>query len=902
MRAISSTRTTSAVVAVAAVVLAVLGLVPTAAHAASLKTGICHRTHSITNPYRYISVSNNAVSNNNGHLGHTGGLFGSSTPWGDIIPSTGNGSKTLNDSTAGLAVLAGTTKLPNGKPECRYMSIGEYVSSETAAGRQLSDIVADLNDQAANEDAAALKAAGGKFTVDNIYTVIDEISAAISAASNVTATSATLNGSLKTGSTPATTSFVYGTDPGLVTGTTSVGAVPGSVTGSASLTAAVTGLTGGTTYYVKVVGITNPGTATEGSIESAIRTFTTTGTTAQAITFPQPSDMTYGSESQTLAAEASSGLAVSFSTTTPSICTVGGSAVTQVGAGTCTIVASQPGDTTYAPAADVSQSVSMKPAPQTITFPALTDITLGNGASALAATATSGLDVSYGTATSTVCTISNSAITVLTTGTCTITADQAGNDVWLAAEQVTRSFNIAAAPVVGLKTQQIIFSALGDITWGESAPTLTASTDSKLAVEFTSNSSTVCSITNGAVTVLNVGTCTLVASQPGNSEYAAAVSVQQSFDIAQAPQATTFGALSPITYGDAVPSLGASVSSNLTIDYTAGPSSVCAMVDGKLTLAGPGDCEITAFQPGDDRFFAARAVTQHLVVSTVPVPVTPKPPITSPSQPTSPATSNDVPPPGVPIVAERIAGQERQATSIALAQQLYPAPQSAKAVVIARDDIYADGLTGSPFAGSVDAPVLLTDPAALSVSTMASVARLVGSGGTVYILGREAAIHPYVADQLSAAGYHVVRIGGADRYETASLIATRMAATGTVKRVYVATGINFPDALAAANAAGVADGVVLLTKGATMPTTTGVWLQQHAKLQVSAIGGSAATATPTAAPIVGADRYSTAALVVKQVLPKADGLVMVTGADFPDGLAGAAFANKKVWPMLLVNP
>ncbi len=80
---------------------------------------------------------------------------------------------------------------------------------------------------------------------------------------------------------------------------------------------------------------------------------------AQTITFGPLANQTYGAASFTVSATASSGLPVSFASTTPGVCTVAGSTVTLVAAGTCTITASQPGDSIYLPAPLVSQSFSV---------------------------------------------------------------------------------------------------------------------------------------------------------------------------------------------------------------------------------------------------------------------------------------------------------------------------------------------------------------------------------------------------------------------------------------------------------------------------------------------------------------------------------------------------------------
>jgi hypothetical protein len=69
-----------------------------------------------------------------------------------------------------------------------------------------------------------------------------------------------------------------------------------------------------------------------------------------------PAAASVGGPDYALAARASSGLPVSFSSGTPSVCAVDGSTVTFLEAGTCTIDASQPGNSNYDPAPEVRQS------------------------------------------------------------------------------------------------------------------------------------------------------------------------------------------------------------------------------------------------------------------------------------------------------------------------------------------------------------------------------------------------------------------------------------------------------------------------------------------------------------------------------------------------------------------
>lgn len=119
--------------------------------------------------------------------------------------------------------------------------------------------------------------------------------------------------------------------------------------------------------------------------------FSVGGPACQTITFAQPANTTVGS-SAALSASASSGLAVTFSADTPSICSVSGAAATGVAAGTCTVRAKQAGNAQWQAAADVTRSLTVAGAsPITITNNSLPAGVVGSTYSvALAATGGSG--------------------------------------------------------------------------------------------------------------------------------------------------------------------------------------------------------------------------------------------------------------------------------------------------------------------------------------------------------------------------------------------------------------------------------------------------------------------------------------------------------------------------------
>ncbi|MFZ9707316.1 MAG: hypothetical protein ACO3CG_05700 [Ilumatobacteraceae bacterium] len=147
----------------------------------------------------------------------------------------------------------------------------------------------------------------------------------------------------------------------------------------------------------------------------AASTLSCSGTVAkqnQTITFSNPGTRQYR-PTFTVSATSTSGLTVSIVSNTTGICQISGTTVTPVTVGTCTLTASQAGNSSYNAASSVSQSFSITKADQSITFGTLTNRTYSATAFAVSATSSSGLSVSFSSTTTSICTVSGSNVTRL---------------------------------------------------------------------------------------------------------------------------------------------------------------------------------------------------------------------------------------------------------------------------------------------------------------------------------------------------------------------------------------------------------------------------------------------------------------------------------------------------------
>jgi hypothetical protein len=272
------------------------------------------------------------------------------------------------------------------------------------------------------------------------------------------------------------------------------------------------------------------GSARRPAAPDVMRSFQVEPPTTRTITFDQPPDVTVGTPVPLTATASAPGLPVLFRPDTPSVCTVAGSTVTTVAAGTCTITAFQDGNPPLA-APDVTRSFQVNRvraglAPQTITFGQPPDARAGTPV-VLSARASSGLAVLFSSDTASVCTVADSTVTTVAAGTCTITASQSGSARYAAAPDVTRSFQVNPFRA-GLAPQTITFGQPPDARAGTPV-VLSARASSGLAVLFSSDTASVCTVADSTVTIVAAGTCTITASQSGSARYAAAPDVTRSF-------------------------------------------------------------------------------------------------------------------------------------------------------------------------------------------------------------------------------------------------------------------------------------------------------------------------------------------------------------------------------------
>ena len=261
----------------------------------------------------------------------------------------------------------------------------------------------------------------------------------------------------------------------------------------------------------------------------------------------------------------------------------------------------------------------------TITITAPEQLTVGESATVSAVSDLPGVvTLSVASESAAACTLSGATLLALATGICTLNASTPATTENVAGYA---SLNVT---ITGT-TQTIDFGAGPflidtDVPFGTTPPALTATASSGLPVSYEIVTPSICEAlarvspsTTWNLRLLNVGTCTVRATQAGNAVYEPATSVERSFTIVQGSQTIGLGILTnrgfDPNFSQALPRFS---SAGLPITYAGLSSSVCEPQFNGTTLDlkifTPGTCTIRAEQAGSSTYRAADSVTRTFEV------------------------------------------------------------------------------------------------------------------------------------------------------------------------------------------------------------------------------------------------------------------------------------------------
>ncbi|MEB1808293.1 MAG: S8 family serine peptidase [Bacillaceae bacterium] len=229
--------------------------------------------------------------------------------------------------------------------------------------------------------------------------------------------------------------------------------------------------------------------------------------------------------------------------------------------------------------------------------------------------------------------------------------------------------------------------------------------------------------------------------------------------------------------------------------------------------------------------------------------------------------------------------------------------KAGKFAVLSTNQSFPDSLTGTTLAYQLDAPLLLTHPTRLDEQLLISLQEL---GVTdIILLGGEIAISRTVENQLSNQGYTIHRMAGENRYETNHKINHSLERKSN--DVIIASGENFPDALAVAPFASKRGIPIVLVRQNGIPSAALEYLNSIHYTRAIVLGGEQAISNSVLRQlknpirIAGNDRYDTAVKINEHFNRNASSLLFASGENFRDALAGANFAAKRDMNMVLVR-
>lgn len=307
---------------------------------------------------------------------------------------------------------------------------------------------------------------------------------------------------------------------------------------------------------------------------------------------------------------------------------------------------------------------------------------------------------------------------------------------------------------------------------------------------------------------------------------------------------------------------------------------------GRVLLPAGGAQTVWVRAFADDRFDASTSTTSAVVDSSTPA-----------------------------LDASRHQGADRYETAAAISSSGFTGPLDT--IVIASGQNWPDGLSASVLAKAGSGPLLLARQTSLPAATRDELLRL--APARIIIIGGTQAISAAVESTLRSLQYPRVpvieRIGGADRYATAALIADRVKSlNGGVppERVVISSGHNYPDALSVAPLAAASGWPILLTAPEALPTATSnaiTTLGAHKSLIVGgtrAIFASVQTVLPEPTRVWGADRYATSRAIAEWGYSTAtlqnSRVGFATGVAFPDALAAGPMLARTDSVLILIDP
>jgi len=182
----------------------------------------------------------------------------------------------------------------------------------------------------------------------------------------------------------------------------------------------------------------------------------------------------------------------------------------------------------------------------------------------------------------------------------------------------------------------------------------------------------------------------------------------------------------------------------------------------------------------------------------------------------------------------RLGGVDRFAASIALADYAFGESGASRAY-IATGLAFPDALSAGAAGGASGSPVILVNPSSASVGSDVIDLLIALGVDDVVVAGGPNSVPERFVDELESEALDVRRIGGADRFHASSAIARD--GFPQSDRVFLATGLTFPDALAGAAWAASDGSPLIVIPGNCVPPRVLTDIRGYQATEVIVLGG-----------------------------------------------------------------
>ena len=414
------------------------------------------------------------------------------------------------------------------------------------------------------------------------------------------ATTVTFGQAAQSALTVTSTSGTYGS---ALTLTTSGGTTGGSVTYVATGTGCLisTGALSKSSAGDCSVTATMAGNSDYNAVSSSATTVTFAKANQSALTLASTTG-TYGA-TITLAYSGGTGTgSISYSVSGTG-CSISAGVLSRTAAGDCSVTVTKATDINYEAASSPATTVTFAQAANTVTFVSLADRLWSASTFTVSPTATSGDTPTIASTTTNVCTVASLTVTMVSSGTCSLTASEDGNGNYLAATNVVRTFEIArVTPSAATWTDvTVTYSAANQSVSPPAVSFGGSSIDG--AWTYVSSDTTVISLASSNMTFGNFGSATVTGSfTPTDTGKYNSISATMSVSVEKIRPLFTWANVSK-TYGDAPFSLTAPTVTNSVAGawtYSSANASVATLSSATATVVGAGTSTITAtFTPTD---------------------------------------------------------------------------------------------------------------------------------------------------------------------------------------------------------------------------------------------------------------------------------------------------------------